>query len=90
MKVIATGLGGFVNEEKIVAVAGGFKAVPLAVKRAIEYARENGKLIDLTFGRKTRTVIFMANDQIVVTYMSGDTVSKRITEERKESNCCAE
>lgn len=48
------------------------------IKRIIQEAKEKGYLIDATYGRKTRTVIIMDSDHVVLSAIQPETVSNRI------------
>ena len=76
--MIPTGLGGYVNENKIVAIMGGYKQTPLAIKRRIERARDTDQLLDLTFGRKTRTVIFTDDGQVILATAGPGSILKHL------------
>ena len=69
---------GSIDEKKVVAVAGHWRSIPAGIKRRIDNARNDNKLIDLTFGRKTETVIFTDNDQVILTYIDGEEVNQKI------------
>ncbi len=48
------------------------------IKRIIQEAKEKGYLIDATYGRKTRTVIIMDSDHVILSAIQPETVSNRI------------
>ena len=72
--LVNIGFGNFVNSEKILAVVNP-DAAP--VKRLVQYAREHQNVIDATQGRRTKSVIIMETDQIVLSAMQPDTISRR-------------
>ena len=47
------------------------------VKRIIQEARDRGSLIDATCGRRTRTVLVMDSDHVVLSAVAPDTVGAR-------------
>lgn len=49
------------------------------VKRMIQEARDNGELIDATYGRKTRAVLIMDSGQIILSAVQPETISHRLT-----------
>ncbi len=57
------GGGGMVARERIVAV-GRYDSAPL--RRAVRRAKENDRLIDLTFGYACRWVLFLDTGQMVI------------------------
>ena len=55
------------------------------VKRMIQEGRERGILIDATYGRRTRAVLVMDNDHLVLSALQPETVAGRLNgEERAE------
>ena len=48
------------------------------VKRAVREAEEKGLLVNATFGRRTRAVIVMDSEHIVLSAILPETVSKRL------------
>ena len=72
IKLIHIGFGNIVNAEKIIAVVSPDSA---PVKRLVARAREDGRTIDATQGRRTKAVIVMENDRIVLS-AAGDHTGK--------------
>ncbi len=77
MKLINIGFGNMVEAERLVAIVSPESS---PIKRIIQDAREKGKLIDATHGRRTRAVIVTDSDHIVLTYLQCETVANRIDE----------
>ncbi|MDD2715916.1 MAG: DUF370 domain-containing protein [Candidatus Wallbacteria bacterium] len=50
------------------------------MKRLKDEARENGKLIDATFGRKTRSILITDSDHVVLSALQPETLFNRLTE----------
>lgn len=73
-KLINIGFGNAVSGSKIVAVISPESA---PVKRLIQEARDQGYLIDATYGRKTRGVIVMDSNHVVLTAVQPETISGR-------------
>ena len=48
------------------------------IKRMIQEGRDRGVLIDATYGRKTRSVVIMDSDHIVLSAIQPDTVAARL------------
>ena len=63
-----------INADKIVAMITPDSA---PTKRMVQKAKEESRLIDATQGRRTRAVIFMENDRIVLSALLPDTLSAR-------------
>jgi extracellular matrix regulatory protein A len=69
------GFGNAVVAERIIAVITPSSA---SGKRLREEARENNLLIDATHGRKTRSIIIMDSNHIVLSAMQPETLSNRL------------
>lgn len=73
-KLIHVGFGNIVNTEKIVAIVSP-EAAP--IKRMVQKAKEDGSSIDATAGRKTKSVLVMENNQIVLSALLPETIAGR-------------
>ena len=71
---INIGFGNIVLANRIVAVVSPESA---PIKRLIQETREKGKLIDATYGRKTRAVIITDCDYIILSAVQPDTMAQR-------------
>lgn len=78
MKLVNIGFGNVVLSDRIIAVISSESA---PVKRIIREAEEKGKLINATYGRRTRAVVVTDSDHIVLSALQPDTIAGRITEE---------
>lgn len=74
--LVNVGFGNMINSSKLIAVVSP-DAAP--IKRLIQSARENQKVIDATQGRKTKAVLVMENDHIVLSALQPDTITKRFS-----------
>ncbi|HOK03048.1 MAG TPA: DUF370 domain-containing protein [Spirochaetota bacterium] len=70
------GFGNAVVAERIIAVITPSSA---SGKRLKEEARENNLLIDATHGRKTRSIIIMDSNHIILSAMQPETLSNRLS-----------
>lgn len=77
MKLINIGFGNLVNAERVVAVVSPDSA---PVKRIIQNAKESGKLIDVSQGRKTMSVIFTDTEHVILSYLKADKISEKFEE----------
>ena len=77
MKLINIGFGNMVSAERIIAIVSPDSA---PVKRMIQEGRERGVLIDATYGRRTRAVMIMDNDHLVLSALQPETVANRLGE----------
>ena len=75
-KLINIGFGNVVNSQKIVAVVSP-DAAP--VKRMVQSIKGTRSLIDATQGRKTKAVLVMETQQIVISALQPETISKRFS-----------
>jgi hypothetical protein len=73
-RLINIGFGNMVNSDKITAVVNP-DAAP--VKRMVQSARNAGTLIDATQGRKTKAVLVMDTDQVVLSALQTETIARR-------------
>ena len=76
MKLLNIGFGNMVSVARLVAIVSPESA---PVKRIVQEARERDKLIDATLGRKTRAVLVMDSDHVVLSAIQPETVAARIT-----------
>jgi len=78
MKLINIGFGNIVFANRVIAMVSPESA---PIKRMIQESREKGTLIDATQGRRTRAVIFMDSDQIVLSAIQPETIAGRLDKE---------
>lgn len=74
MQLINIGFGNFISAERLIAVAAPESA---PVKRLVQEARDRGTLIDASCGKKTRSVIIMDSDHVVLSALSTESVYGR-------------
>ncbi|MFK2824940.1 DUF370 domain-containing protein [Bacillus sp. B190/17] len=75
IRLINIGFGSIVSVNRIVAIVSPESA---PMKRLVQEAREAGTLIDATHGRRTRAVLIMDSDHIVLSAVQPETVAQRI------------
>ena len=75
MKLLNIGFGNMVSTDRLVAIVSPDSA---PIKRMIQEGRDRGMLIDATYGRKTRSVVIMDSDHIVLSAIQPDTVAARL------------
>ncbi|HOB34407.1 MAG: DUF370 domain-containing protein [Firmicutes bacterium] len=81
MKLINIGFGNIVAAERIIAIVSPESA---PIKRIIQEARERGNLIDATYGRRTRAVVIMDSDHVILSSVQPETVAHRLTGKSSE------
>jgi extracellular matrix regulatory protein A len=75
VKLLNIGFGNMVSTDRLVAIVSPDSA---PIKRMIQEGRDRGMLIDATYGRKTRSVVIMDSDHIVLSAIQPDTVAARL------------
>ena len=71
MKLINIGFGSMVAANRLLAIVAPDSA---PIKRVIQEARDRGMLIDASFGRKTKAVILMDTDHVILSAMPTGTI----------------
>lgn len=74
-RLVSVGFGNMVNASKVIAVISPDSA---PVKRLIQAAKEEQTAIDVTQGRKTKSVIVMENGQYVLSALQTETIAGRM------------
>ncbi len=80
--ILNIGFGNVVAADRVVAIVTPGSA---PVKRLKDAARENGKLVDATQGRRTRAVIVTDSDHVILSAVAAETITQRL-EGRDESS----
>ena len=75
IKMINIGFGNIISANRIVAIVSPESA---PIKRIIQEARDNERLIDATYGRRTRSVVVMDSDHVVLSSVQPETITHRI------------
>lgn len=75
MEYINVGFGNLINKHRVIAVVGPESA---PIKRLIMENRDTIRLVDATCGKKTRSVIIMDNESIVLSTLATSTISERL------------
>ena len=83
MKLINIGFGNLVSASRLIAIVSPDSA---PIKRMVQEARERGILIDATYGRRTRAVLIMDNDHLVLSALQPETVSNRLAGEKDNAD----
>jgi regulator of extracellular matrix RemA (YlzA/DUF370 family) len=77
MVFVKVGFGNLVSATRVIAVVGPDSS---PVKRLVADARDRGALIDATSGRKTRAVLVMDSDHIVLSALPVEDLEKDLAE----------
>ena len=83
IRFINIGFGNTVNAGKIIAIVSPDSA---PIKRLVSRAKEDGRTVDATQGRKTKAVLIMENDRIVLSALRPETIRGRAQGAREDLN----
>ncbi len=75
MKLLNIGFGNMVSSDRLIAIVSPDSA---PIKRMIQESREKGLLIDGTYGRRTRAVILMDSDHVILSAIQPETIANRL------------
>lgn len=79
--LINIGFGNIVFANRIIAIVSPESA---PIKRIIQDARERSRLVDATYGRRTRAVIITDSDHIILSAIQPETVAQRLHDKEME------
>ena len=74
-RLLNIGYGNVVAATRVVAVVSPDSA---PMKRLKDDARERGKLVDATQGRRTRSILVTDTDHVILSALSAETIAERI------------
>ena len=77
IKLINIGFGNIVSANRVVAIVSPESA---PIKRIVQEARDDGRIIDATYGRRTRAVIVMDSDHVILSAVQPETMAHRVVE----------
>ncbi len=83
MRLINIGFGNMISASRLIAIVSPESA---PIKRIIQEARDKGSLIDATYGRRTRAVIIMDSEHVILSAVQPETVANRIDDEEEEDD----
>lgn len=75
MKFINIGFGNMVSAGRIVAIAGPDSA---PIKRLVQDAKEDNRIIDVSCGRRTRAVIITDSEHVILSAIQAETITNRL------------
>lgn len=82
VKLINIGFGNIVAANRIIAIVSPESA---PIKRIVQEARERGKLVDATYGRRTRAVVLTDSDHVILCAVQPETVAHRFEGKQSQS-----
>ena len=78
MKLVSIGFGNYISAQRLLALVSPDSA---PVKRMVQEARDRGMLVDASFGRKTKSVLVMDTDHIILSANEPKVIAARLEEE---------
>ena len=81
MKLINIGFGNMVAAGRLGAIVSPESA---PIKRIVQDAKENGTLVDATYGRRTRAVLITDSDHVILSAVQPETVANRLSDDTEE------
>lgn len=82
MKLISIGFGSLIAPGRVLTV---LEPESAPIKRVMQEAKERGMLIDASYGRKTRSVILMDTDHVILSALTPEALAAR-WEDAKEAS----
>ena len=74
MKLINIGFGSMLAASRVLAIMDPDSA---PIKRVVQEARDRGMLIDASYGHKTKAVVLMDTDHVILSAIPTETISAR-------------
>ena len=81
MKLINIGFGSMIAAKRVLAV---MEPDSAPIKRVVQEAKERGMLVDASYGRKTKSVILMDTDHVILSALTPEALHTKWDEEEKE------
>ena len=81
MRLINIGFGNMISSSRLVTIVSPESA---PIKRIIQDARDSGRLIDATYGRRTRAVIITDSDHVILSAIQTETIAGRLSDDQAE------
>ncbi len=75
MRMLNIGYGNLVAVDKLISIISPESA---PIKRMIQDNREKGKIVDATFGRRTKSLLVMENGYIILSALMPETIAARL------------
>ena len=81
MRLIGIGFGSMIAAQRVLAIVEPDSA---PIKRVVQEARDRGMLIDASYGRKTKAVILMDTDHVILSALTTDVIAARWEEKQED------
>ncbi|MBR3679007.1 MAG: DUF370 domain-containing protein [Oscillospiraceae bacterium] len=76
MRLINIGFGNMISCARLITIVSPESA---PIKRIVQDAKDSGRLIDATYGRRTRAVIVMDSDHVILSAIQPETIGARLS-----------
>lgn len=83
MKLISIGFGSMIAPGRVLSV---LEPESAPIKRVMQEAKERGMLIDASYGRKTRSVILMDTDHVILSALTPEALASRWEDTEEEQD----
>ena len=83
MKLISIGFGSMIAPGRVLTV---LEPESAPIKRVMQEAKERGMLIDASYGRKTRSVILMDTDHVILSALTPEALAARWEDTKEEQD----
>ena len=82
MELLNIGFGSMIASGRVLAILDPDSA---PIKRVVQEARERSMLIDASYGRKTKAVILMDTDHVILSATTPETLSERWAQKQERN-----
>ena len=83
LRLVNIGFGNIVSADRLIAIVSPESA---PIKRIVQEARESGRLIDATCGRRTRAVVITDSDHVILSAIQPETIANRLGTKADEAD----
>ena len=83
MRLIGIGFGSMIAAQRVLAIVEPDSA---PIKRVVQEARDRGMLIDASYGRKTKAVILMDTDHVILSALTTDVLAARWEDKQEDKD----
>jgi regulator of extracellular matrix RemA (YlzA/DUF370 family) len=80
MKLLNIGFGSMLAANRILSI---LEPDSAPIKRVVQEAKERGMLIDASYGRSTKSVILMDTDHVILSSLTPEALSSRMSGEEE-------
>lgn len=83
MKFINIGFGNMVAANRVITIVSPDSA---PIKRLVQDAKDSGRVIDVSCGRRTRAVIVTDSEHVILSAIQAETIANRVENDIDEEN----